>query len=44
MEFKGTKGKWKYIETIQHPTEENEWHAVVQMPQIAISIVNTKLI
>lgn len=43
-EFKGTKGKWEFVHTNQHPTEEKEWHSVVQMPKIAISITNTKLL
>lgn len=44
MEFKGTKGKWKFVHTNQHQTEKNEWHSVVQIPKIAISITNTKFL
>ena len=40
--FKGTQGKWEFVHTEQHPTVENEWHSVVEMPKIAISITNTK--
>jgi len=43
-EFKGTTGKWEFVHTNQHPTEEKEWHSVVQMPKIAISITNTKFL
>lgn len=44
MGFQAINEKWEYVHTEQHPTEENEWHAVIQMPDYAVSIVNTKCV
>lgn len=43
-EFKGTKGEWEYVDTHQHPTEENEYHSIIQLKNFAISITNVKCI
>ena len=40
MEFEGTKGEWKFIETTQHPTNEDETVSFIQTKNFAFDITH----